>query len=57
MLASDLFKPRRQVELENLFLRHQLNVAVCGCGGRPGVVGMDVTALAKPASVGQDRST
>jgi hypothetical protein len=23
MLVSDLFKPRRQVEIENLFLRHQ----------------------------------
>ena len=26
--VADLFKPRRQVEVENLFLRHQLNIAL-----------------------------
>src|SRR5262249_58368926 len=25
---ADLFKPRRRLEVENLFLRHQLNVAL-----------------------------
>jgi len=35
---ADLFKSRRRLEVENLFLRHQLNVAlrrvrnVCGSG-------------------------
>jgi hypothetical protein len=27
MFVADLFKPRRQLEVENLFLRHQLNIA------------------------------
>jgi hypothetical protein len=55
--VANLFKSRRRLELENLFLRHQLNIAlrraphtVCGCvvviGG---AVGMDDLALAKPA--------
>jgi hypothetical protein len=26
MFVPDLFKPRRQLEVENLFLRHQLNI-------------------------------
>ena len=26
MFVADLFKPRRQLEVENLFLRHQLNI-------------------------------
>jgi hypothetical protein len=28
MFIADWFKPRRQVEVENLFLRHQLNIAL-----------------------------
>jgi hypothetical protein len=28
MFVVDLFKPRRQLEVENLFLRHQLNIAL-----------------------------
>jgi hypothetical protein len=28
MFVADLFKPRRQLEDENLFLRHQLNIAL-----------------------------
>jgi hypothetical protein len=63
MFVADLFKPRRQLEVENLFLRHQLNIALPACTvpsaaawERPGVVGMDVKALAKPAQVGLDRS-
>jgi hypothetical protein len=27
MLVASLFKSRRQLEVENLFLRHQLNIA------------------------------
>ncbi len=27
MFVADLFKPRRQLEVENLFLRHQLNIS------------------------------
>jgi hypothetical protein len=27
---ADLFKSRRRVEVENLFLRHQLNIALRG---------------------------
>jgi hypothetical protein len=61
MFVADLFKPRRQLEVENLFLPHQLNIALrrapsAAAWERPGVVGMDVPALAKPAQVGPDRS-
>jgi hypothetical protein len=28
MLVVNPFRPRRQVEIENLFLRHQLNIAL-----------------------------
>jgi hypothetical protein len=28
MFIVDPFKPRRQLEVENLFLRHQLNIAL-----------------------------
>jgi hypothetical protein len=28
MFIADLFKSRRRLELENLFLRHQLNIAL-----------------------------
>jgi hypothetical protein len=28
MLFIDLFKPRRRLEAENLFLRHQLSIAL-----------------------------
>jgi hypothetical protein len=31
---ADLLKSRRRLEIENLFLRHQLNI--CGCGGVTG---------------------
>jgi len=40
---SNLFKSRRRLEVENLFLRHQLNIslsahrtAACGCVGVTG---------------------
>jgi len=29
-LIADLFKPPRRLEVENLFLRHQLNIALKG---------------------------
>jgi hypothetical protein len=38
MYVADLFKSRRRLEVENLFLRHQLNIVlgahrnVSGCG-------------------------
>jgi hypothetical protein len=30
IFVANLFKPRRQLEVENLFLRHQLNVCMWG---------------------------
>jgi hypothetical protein len=32
MFAADLFKPRLRLEAENLFLRHQLNIALRRAG-------------------------
>src|SRR2546422_8758725 len=32
---ADLFKPPRRLEVENLFLRHQLNIALRGAPHRP----------------------
>jgi hypothetical protein len=29
--VANLFKSRRRLEVENLFLRHQLNIALTGC--------------------------
>jgi hypothetical protein len=31
---ANLFRPRRQLEVENLFLRHQLNIALRGAPHR-----------------------
>jgi hypothetical protein len=54
--VANLFKPRRRLEVENLFLRHQLNIALRRTphrlrlrGSDRGVVGMDDLVLAKPA--------
>src|ERR1022692_3828958 len=53
--VANLFKSRRRLELENVFLRHQLNIALrrapqaAAPWERPGIVGMDDLALAKPA--------
>jgi hypothetical protein len=35
MFVANLFRPRRQLEVENLFLRHQLNIALRGAPHRP----------------------
>jgi hypothetical protein len=35
--VANVFKPRRQLEVENLFLRHQLNIALRGAPMRPRV--------------------
>jgi len=56
MFVADLFKPRRQLEVENPLssspAQHRppaCTVPSAAAWMRPGVVGMDVTALAKPA--------
>jgi hypothetical protein len=33
--VASLFRPRRRLEVENLFLRHQLNIALRGAPHRP----------------------
>jgi len=40
MFVADLFRPRRQLEVENLFLRHQLNIARRTVHGFVGVTGL-----------------
>src|SRR5260221_10966204 len=42
---ADLFKPPRRLEVENLFLRHQLNVALRGAPHRPQLRGSDRALL------------
>jgi hypothetical protein len=41
MFIADLFRPRRQLEVENLFLRHQLNIALRGAPHRARIRGSD----------------
>src|SRR5262245_35160736 len=59
---ANLFKSQRRLEVENLFLRHQLNIALRGAPHRlqlrasEGVIGMDDLALAKPAQFVPRRS-
>jgi hypothetical protein len=62
--VADLLKSRRRLEVENLFLRHQLNIVLRRspqrlrlAQQRPGVVGMYDSGLAKPAWFGPSRST
>src|SRR6476660_6674132 len=43
--VADLFRPRRQLEVENLFLRHQLNIALRGAPHRPRLRGSDRALL------------
>jgi transposase InsO family protein len=43
---ADLFKPPRRLEVENLFLRHQLNIALRGAPHRPRLRGSDRALLA-----------
>src|SRR5260221_12630207 len=45
MFVADLFRPRRQLEVENLFLRHQLNIALRGAPHRPRLRGSDRALL------------
>jgi hypothetical protein len=42
---ADLFKPPRRLEVENLFLRHQLNIALRGAPHRPQLRGSDRALL------------
>jgi Integrase core domain len=42
---ADLFKPPRRLEVENLFLRHQLNIALRGAPDRPQLRGSDRALL------------
>jgi len=46
MFVVDLFKSRCRLEAENLFLRHQLNVALRRAGPRPRLCGSDRALLA-----------
>jgi hypothetical protein len=43
--AANLFKSRRQLEVENLFLRHQLNIALRQAPCRLGLPGSDRAVL------------
>ncbi len=45
MFGTDLFKSRRRLEAENLFLRHQLNVALRRMPPRPRLHGSDRALL------------
>jgi hypothetical protein len=42
--VADLFRPRQQLEVENLFLRHQLNIALRGAPHRLRLRGSDRSA-------------
>src|SRR6478609_7065936 len=42
---ADLFKPPRRLEVENLFLRHQLNIALRSAPHRPRLRGSDRALL------------
>src|SRR5713226_6583723 len=42
---ADLFKSPRRLEVENLFLRHQLNIALRGAPHRPRLRGSDRALL------------
>src|SRR6266404_8311955 len=45
MFVADLFRPRRRLEVENLFLRHQLNIALRGAPHRLRLRGSDRALL------------
>ena len=56
MFVVDWFKSPRRLEVENLFLQHQLNIALRRAphrlrlrGSDRAIIGMDDLALAKPA--------
>jgi hypothetical protein len=42
---ADLFRSPRRLEVENLFLRHQLNIALSGTPDRPRLRGSDRALL------------
>jgi hypothetical protein len=42
---ADLFRPPRRLEVENLFLRHQLNIALRGAPHHPRLRGSDRALL------------
>jgi hypothetical protein len=57
--AANLFRSRRQLEVENLFLRHQLNIALRRAPRRlrlhrsdRAVLGLADTTVAKPDRIG-----
>jgi hypothetical protein len=61
---ADLLKSRRRLEVENLFLRHQLNIVLRRSpqrlrlrGSDRALFGMDDSGLAEPAWFGPSRST
>ena len=45
MFATNLFRSRRQLEVENLFLRHRLNIALRRAPRRPRLHGSDRAVL------------
>jgi hypothetical protein len=45
VFVADLFKPRRQLEVENLFLPHQINIALRRAPRRPRLRGSDRALL------------
>jgi hypothetical protein len=45
MFVSDIFKSRRRLQAENLFLRHQLNIALRRAPPRPRLRGIDRALL------------
>jgi hypothetical protein len=45
MFVADMFKSRRRLEAENLFLRHQLNIALRRAPPRPRLYGSDRALL------------
>jgi hypothetical protein len=62
MFVADLFKSRSRLEAENVFLRHQLNVALRRAQPRPLLHGSDrallvSSDLALPSWCGPGRST
>ena len=45
ILVADVFKSRWQLQAENLFLRHQLNIALRRAPPRPRLLGSDRALL------------
>src|SRR6266702_7190157 len=45
IFVANLFRPRRRLEVENLFLRHQLNIALRGAPHRLRLRGSDRALL------------